>query len=155
EKMTGMKMDRPVFNQLLSECNANDSIVVWRLDRLGRSCSGLTKLFDELISRKINLVSIRDGIDLQTPAGRLIANVLASVSQFETEVRKERVAAGIAAARQNGKKIGGSKIGRVLVSADKLKVIRLMSQSSNPADRSITTIARTVGLTRNTTAKYV
>lgn len=59
------------------------TIVVWRLDRLGRTASGLTKLFDELRARKVNLVSLRDGLDLATPAGRLMANVFASVAQYE------------------------------------------------------------------------
>ena len=62
-------------------------VVVWRLDRLGRTASGLTALFDELVRRKVNLVSLKDGLDLATPAGRLMANVLASVAAYETEVR--------------------------------------------------------------------
>src|SRR5436190_706860 len=83
EKMTGTKMERPIFNQLLKDCQMDDSIVVWRLDRLGRSASGLTRLFDELIARKVNLISLRDGVDLFTPSGKLIAGVLASVAEFE------------------------------------------------------------------------
>jgi DNA invertase Pin-like site-specific DNA recombinase len=70
---------------------------VWRLDRLGRTAKGLTALFDELVALKVNFVSLKDGIDLSTPAGRLIANVLASVAAYETEVRAERIAAGKAA----------------------------------------------------------
>jgi DNA invertase Pin-like site-specific DNA recombinase len=73
------------------------SVVVWRLDRLGRTAKGLTALFDELVMLKVNFVSLKDGIDLSTPAGRLIANVLASVASYETEVRAERIAAGKAA----------------------------------------------------------
>src|SRR5437763_3015917 len=57
----------------------------------------MTALFDELVSLKVNFVSLKDGIDLSTPAGRLIANVLASVAAYETEVRGERIAAGKAA----------------------------------------------------------
>jgi DNA invertase Pin-like site-specific DNA recombinase len=60
------------------------------LDRLGRTAKGLTALFDDLVRRKVNLVSLRDGLDLSTPAGRLMANVLASVAAYETEVRSER-----------------------------------------------------------------
>jgi DNA invertase Pin-like site-specific DNA recombinase len=69
-------------------------------------------LFDDLIARKVNLVSLKDGIDLFPPAGRLMANVLASVAQYETEVRAERVIAGLAAARAAGKRWGGSRKGR-------------------------------------------
>jgi hypothetical protein len=65
--------------------------------RLGRTAKGLTALFDELVALKVNFVSFKDGIDLGTPAGRLIANVLASVAAYETEVRAERITAGKAA----------------------------------------------------------
>ena len=71
------------------------------------TASGLTALFDKLIARKVNLVSVKDGVDLSTPAGRLIANVLASVAAFETEVRGERIKAGQDAARASGKTWGG------------------------------------------------
>src|SRR5579885_3889213 len=73
------------------------SVGVWRLDRLGRTAKGLTALFDELVALKVNFVSLKDGMDLDTLAGRLIANVLASVASYETEVRAERIAAGKAA----------------------------------------------------------
>jgi len=84
------------------------AIVCWRLDSLGRTAKGLTALFHELYERKVNLVSLKDGIDLNTPAGRLMANMLASVAQYETEVRAERVMAGQARARSQGKRWGGS-----------------------------------------------
>ena len=87
------------------------AVVVWRVDRIGRTAKGLTALFEELRERKVNLVSLKDGLDLSTAAGRLMANVLASVAQFETEVRGERVAAGQARARAAGKRWGGSKPG--------------------------------------------
>ena len=120
---------------------------MWRLDRLGRTASGLTALFDELVQRKVNFVSIKDGIDLATPAGRLMANVLASVAQYETEVRAERVAAGQAKARANGVRWGGSKPGkRKKVTPTPTKMIRRMKQEGEP----ITCIAKAVGLSRPT-----
>lgn len=64
----------------------------------------MTALFEELIERKCTLVSLKDGIDLLTPSGRLIANVLASVAQFETEMRREKVLAGIEAKKLRGEK---------------------------------------------------
>lgn len=73
------------------------------------TAKGLPALLEDLLQRKINLISIRDGIDLNTAAGRLMANVLASVGQYETEVRAQRVRAGQQAARRNGAKWGGSK----------------------------------------------
>jgi DNA invertase Pin-like site-specific DNA recombinase len=96
---TGKTLDRPGMTKLLADLRAGrvKTVVVWRLDRLGRTAKGLTTLLDELVTLKVNFVSLKDGIDLGTPAGRLIANVLASVAAYETEVRGERIAAGKAA----------------------------------------------------------
>jgi DNA invertase Pin-like site-specific DNA recombinase len=101
DKFTGKTLSRPGWEKLWADLVAGkiDRIVVWRLDRLGRTVSGLSKLFEDLISRKVTLVSIRDALDLSTAAGRLMANVLASVAAFELEVKTERQLAGIAAAQ--------------------------------------------------------
>ncbi len=113
DKATGKTMDRPGWQKLAEDIRMGkvSAVVVWRTDRLGRTAKGLTALFDDLQQRKINLISLKDGLDLATSAGRLMANVLASVAQYETEVRGERVAAGQAAARAQGKRWGGSKRG--------------------------------------------
>jgi DNA invertase Pin-like site-specific DNA recombinase len=127
-------------------------IVVWRLDRLGRTASGLTALFDELLANSINLISIKDGIDLKTPAGRLMANVLASVAQFETEVRGERVRNGIAAARKKGKRWGGSQPGvPKKVKPKHRRDVETMRSAKVP----VATIARAVGLSRSTIYKMI
>jgi len=96
DKVSGKTMDRPGWNRLQGATTAGQvsAVVVWRLDRLGRTAAGLTHLFVELQAKGINLISLKDGLDLSTPAGRLMANVLASVAQYETEVRAERVLAG-------------------------------------------------------------
>ena len=123
------------------------AVVVWRLDRLGRTASGLTALFEDLGRRKINLVSLKDGLDLATPAGRLMANVLASVAQYENEVRGERVQAGQAVARANGKRWGGSRAGvRKKVTAVQETVIRRLKADGVPVSR----IAKAVALSRPT-----
>ena len=103
-------------------------------------------------TRKVNLVSLRDGIDLNTPAGRLMANVLASVSQYETEVRAERVRAGQAVARAKGKRWGGSQKGRRLkVTEEQVALIRRMAAEGE----KIAAIARATGLTRPTVYNYL
>jgi DNA invertase Pin-like site-specific DNA recombinase len=149
DKFTGKTMDRPGWKQLEADIAAGkvSTVVVWRLDRLGRTAKGLTALFDDLLKRKINLVSLKDGLDLSTPAGRLMANVLASVAQFETEVRQERVLAGQEVARAKGVKWGGSEAGRRLkVSEDKEAIIRRMKAEGS----KISAIARAVSLSRPT-----
>lgn len=146
---TGKTMDRPGWSKLEAAIRQGkvSAVVVWRIDRLGRTAKGLTALFDELRERNVNLVSLKDGLDLSTSAGRLMANVLASVAQFETELRGERVAAGLAVARAAGKKWGGSKPGvRKKVTDTQLRAIHSMKVQGE----TITAIAKTVRLSRPT-----
>jgi DNA invertase Pin-like site-specific DNA recombinase len=149
DKFTGKTMDRPGWNRLQDAMNAGDvsQVVVWRLDRLGRTAKGLTALFADLQEKGIGLVSLKDGLDLSTAAGRLMANVLASVAQFETEVRAERVLAGQAKARAEGKRWGGGKPGRrVRVTREKeASILALRDQGMK-----IAAISRSVGLSRPT-----
>jgi len=149
DKFTGKTMDRPGWKKLESDVRSGkvSTIVVWRLDRLGRTAKGLTSLFSELQDRKVGLVSMKEGLDLSTPAGRLMAHVLASVAQYETEVRAERILAGQAAARAQGKTWGGSEKGRrVKVTTDHEQIIRTMKADH----KKITAIAKATGLSRPT-----
>lgn len=109
-------------------------------------------LFEELAERRVGLVSLRDGIDLSTAAGRMVANVLASIAQFETEVRAERVRAGQAAAREAGRTWGGSLPGRRLhVTDEQVRTIRRMVEEGE----RVATIARATGLSRPTVYHYL
>ncbi len=149
DKFSGKSMDRPGMERLLNDLRAGkiERIVVWRLDRLGRTTKGLCQMFDELNERKVDLVSLRDGFSLASPAGRLQARILASVAEFETEVRAERVAAGQAVARKKGKRWGGSKKGwRWKVSDDQVAAIHEMKA----AGKKVTHIAGVTGLSRPT-----
>lgn len=134
DSFTGKTMDRPGWGELwqMIERREIDRIVVWRLDRLGRTARGLTALFDELVSRNVALFSYKDGLDLSTPAGRLMANVLASVAQFETEVRGERVKAGLERAKANGKRWGGMRGKRLLVRAWTKRQVEMVKKFSEP-----------------------
>ncbi len=149
DKFTGKTMLRPGMERLLADLRAGkvDRIVVWRLDRLGRTTRGLCQLFDELTERKVDLVSLRDGFSLSSPAGRLHARILASVAEYETEVRAERIEAGQAVARRKGKRWGGSKKGwRWRVSDEQVVAIHEMKS----AGRKIVHIAKVTGLSRPT-----
>lgn len=149
DTFTGKSMDRPGLEKLLESMRAGnvERIVVWRLDRLGRTARGLTALFEELRERNVGLVSLKDGLDLSTAAGRLMANVLASVAAYETEIRAERVAAGQAVARKRGKKWGGSQKGwRWKVSDEQITAIKEMKS----AGKGVAYIARVTKLSRPT-----
>ena len=149
DKFTDKTMDRPDWRKLEADIRSGNvsKVACWRLDRLGRNAKGLTALIDDLQSRKVGLVSLKEGLDLSTPAGRLMAHVLASVAQYETEIRGERVKAGQAVARANGKTWGGSKKGRCVQVTDlQVSTIRRLKE----AGESVTAIARTVRLSRPT-----
>jgi len=149
DRASGKSMDRPGWNRLEAEIDAGrvHSLVCWRLDRLGRTAAGLTALFEKLSNKKVNLVSLKDGLDLSTPAGRLLAHVLASVAMFENEVRTERILAGQAVARARGKVWGGSKAGRRLkVTAEQVETIHSMNQQG----AKVAAMARATGLSRPT-----
>ncbi|MFH1267605.1 MAG: recombinase family protein [Planctomycetota bacterium] len=149
DKFTGKTMDRPGWKKLEADVRAGKvaKVAVWRLDRLGRTAKGLTALFDDLQTRHVGLVSLRDGLDLSTPAGRLMAHVLASVAQYETELRGERVQAGQAVARANGKRWGGSKKGRRVKVTD--LQIRMIQQMKKDGE-TVTGIAQATRLSRPT-----
>lgn len=149
DKFTGKTMDRPAMGKLMLALHRGEvaRIVVWRLDRLGRTAKGLCALFDDLRARQVDLVSLRDGFSLDSPAGRLHARILASVAEYETEVRAERVRAGQAVARGRGKRWGGSEKGRLLkVTPEQVEAISSMVAQGH----EITRISRITGLSRPT-----
>lgn len=149
DKASGKSMDRPGWKKLETAIGAGQvaRVVCWRLDRLGRTARGLTALFEELQGRRVGLVSLREGMDLSTPAGRLMAHVLASVAQYETELRGERVRAGQEAARAAGKTWGGSKKGRRLtVTDEQIRMVQQLKAETVP----ITRIAKATKLSRPT-----
>lgn len=149
---TGTNMERPGLEQMLTDARSGKitRLCVWRLDRLGRTANGLLSLLEELQTLGIGFVSLREGFDLATPAGRLMAGVLASVAAYETEVRKERQLAGIAKAKEEGKRWGGRKKGvRIRLTIEKEALIQRLHAEGKP----IAAIARMVGLSRKSVYK--
>lgn len=154
DAFTGRTMSRPAMDRLMDQLRTSkiERIVVWRLDRLGRTTKGLCQLFDELILNNVDLVSLKDGFSLSSPAGRLHARILASVAEYETEIRAERVTAGQEVARRKGKKWGGSKKGwRWKVTDDQIEAIKEMKA----AGKTIAHIARVTQLSRPTIYKVL
>jgi len=149
DQQSGKTMNRPGWNRLEAAIDSGKvtTVVAWRLDRLGRTATGMTALFEKLVTRGINLVSIKDGVDLSTPAGRLIANVLASVAAYENEVRSERIVAGQSVALAAGKRWGGSRPGRRLkVTDEQVTTVNRMHREGV----SKAAMARATGLSRPT-----
>jgi DNA invertase Pin-like site-specific DNA recombinase len=105
---SGAKQDRPALNALLSDLRKRkvDVILVWSLDRLARSLKQLLSISEDCRSLGVDLVSLRQNIDTTLPAGRLTFQILGAVAEFERELLRERVKAGMAQARRAGKRIG-------------------------------------------------
>lgn len=106
--VSGAKDRRPAFDALLTDARRRrfDVVVVWRLDRFGRNLRHLVTVIDDLNALGIAFVSLGEGLDLTTPAGRLQLHVLAALAEFERARIAERVQAGLARARSAGKKLG-------------------------------------------------
>jgi len=148
DRFTGKTMDRPAYKRLMRDVRVGNvkTVVCWRLDRLGRTASGLTALFDELRELKVNFISLREGLNLMTPAGHMLAVVLSGVAQFETEVRGERIRAGIEAKRKRGEPWNaGRKKGQWLKISPLIReqILQMKADGLRVSD-----IAETFGLSR-------
>jgi DNA invertase Pin-like site-specific DNA recombinase len=108
DRMSGSRNDRPGLKEAISHLRKEDSLVVWKLDRLGRGVKGLVDLVTDLQAQDIHFQSLTDQIDTSTPAGRFFFHVMASLAQMERELIVERTRAGLEAARRKGR-IGGRK----------------------------------------------
>jgi DNA invertase Pin-like site-specific DNA recombinase len=106
EVASGANTARPVLDDLLSRLRPGDVLVIWKLDRLGRSLKHLVTLTHELLERQVGLISLNDPIDTTTAQGRLVFNIFASLAEFERDLIRERTQAGLQAARARGRKGG-------------------------------------------------
>jgi len=139
---SGVLNERPELRRLLDQLRRGDTLVVWRLDRLGRSTAHLFQTVTELGERGIGFHSLTEAIDTTTPAGRLLFGIMASLAAFERDLIRERTMAGLAAARASGR-VGGRPS---MMTPDKLEVARQMLG----AGKSKVDIARTIGVSRPT-----
>lgn len=103
---SGSTTARPALDELLDQLRAEDVLVIWKLDRMGRSLKHLVELVGNLIERKVGLLSLNDPIDTTSAQGRLVFNLFASLAEFERELIRERTQAGLTAARARGR-VGG------------------------------------------------
>ena len=133
---------RPRLAELLALLRPGDTLVVWRLDRLGRNLAHLVQTVTTLGEREVGFVSLTEAIDTTTPAGRLLFGIMASLAQFERDLIQERTMAGLAAARARGK-VGGRP---PIMTTERLAVARRMLDEGKPK----AVIAKTIGVSRPT-----
>ncbi len=108
DKLSGARTDRPGLSKILEMLRKGDTLVVWKLDRLGRSVKQLVDLIGELRKQGVQFKSLTDAIDTGSPSGRFFFHVMASLAEMERELSVERTRAGLEIARQLGRK-GGRK----------------------------------------------
>jgi DNA invertase Pin-like site-specific DNA recombinase len=106
---SGTRTERPALNEVINKLRAGDVLVIWKLDRLGRSLNHLIGLVNELMEKQIGLQSLHDPIDTTTAQGRLSFNLFASLAEFERDLIRERTQAGLSAARARGRNGGRPK----------------------------------------------
>lgn len=150
DKLSGAKTERPGLTKCLEILRTGDILVVWRLDRLGRSMRHLITLVEDLRNKGIGFRSINEGaIDTTCASGELIFNIFSALAQFERRLIQERTKAGLEAARARGRNGGRPK-----VTAEETKV--LLAKKLH-ADKSIEIddICKTLRLSRSTFYRYV
>jgi len=120
---SGSKDSRPALNQLMADARRRrfDSVLVWKLDRFGRSLRHLVNALAELEALGVAFVSFRDNLDLSTPSGRLMFQIIGAMAEFERSLIQERVKAGLRNARAKGKKLGRP---RVSVDENQIEALR-------------------------------
>lgn len=142
-------IDRPAMRKLIAYAEPDDTIVVWRIDRLGRSLIDVLNTVNVLRDQGVRLRSLSDGIDPSTPTGRLMLNMLATLAEYERELITERVNAGIAAARDNGTRFGRPPTDPVVV-AEKLAI----AMEAREKGRTASDAAQLVGWSRATLYRH-
>jgi DNA invertase Pin-like site-specific DNA recombinase len=150
DTISGARGERPGLDECLASLGTGDTLVVWRLDRLGRSLSHLAELMGELKERQVGVRSLRDGvIDTTTASGELIFHIFAAMAQFERELIRERTMAGLAAARAEGR-TGG----RPPVRPDHPKV-RMVKSLHEKSGLHPTQICAQLGISKSTYYRYL
>ncbi|WFS13795.1 recombinase family protein [Rhodococcus aetherivorans] len=148
DTMSGARDDRPGLAALLDYVREGDTVVVWKLDRLGRDMMHILETVKTLRERGVTLVSTTDGIDSSTAAGRMMIGVLGSLAEYERELVKERTALKREAARKNGTKFGRP---RKVDDAEKMAQARRMKADGYTGKQ----IAAALGVSRATLYRYL
>ncbi|MCT2030358.1 recombinase family protein [Dietzia cinnamea] len=142
-------IERPGMKRLLDYVEPGDTVVVWRIDRLGRSLIDVLNTVNLLRDKGVKIRSLSDGIDPETTSGRLMLGMLATLAEYERELITERVNAGIAAAKQSGTRFGRPPVDPAVI-AEKLEI----AQDARKKGRTAAEAASLVGWSRATLYRH-
>lgn len=147
ETASGRNAQRPELDQCLKALRPHDTLVVWRLDRLGRSLQDLVRIVDSLEGRGVHFESLGEKIETGTATGKLQFHVFAALAEFERSLIRERTCAGLAAARARGRRGGRPR----KLSEKQVRTIKSLLRDPNVC---VAEIARDYGVSRTTIYKY-
>src|SRR3954447_7240220 len=147
DTVSGSVTDRPGLTDALSHLRAGDTLVVWRLDRLGRSLSHLIETVRELQERGGGFRSLQEQIDTTTSGGKLIFHVFGALAEFERDLIRERTHAGLQAARARGRLFGRPKV----LTPQQVKQLRSLAKDKR---NTVSEICETLGISRATYYRY-
>jgi DNA invertase Pin-like site-specific DNA recombinase len=150
DHISSAKSERPGLNQALEFVRSGDILVVWKLDRLGRSLKQLIEIVTELQKRNIGLRSLTENIDTTSPGGKLIFHIFGSLAEFERDLIRERTLAGLAAARARGRRGGRPRVASL---NDERKIARAQVLF-NDKQYSIKDICEMLQVSRATLYRY-
>ena len=148
DEASGAKADRPGLAEALAFVRSGDALVVWRLDRFGRSLKDLVGRVDELREAGVGFRSLTEGVDTTSPTGKLVFHVFGALAEFERDLIRERTMAGLASARARGRKGGRPR------AMDEEKV-RVASRLMKDPEVSVAEVCRAVGVSSATLYRYV
>jgi DNA invertase Pin-like site-specific DNA recombinase len=146
EKESGGKIDRPELLRLFEVLRAGDTLVVWRLDRLGRSLKHLIETVERLETLGVGFQSFTEAIDTTTSGGKLVFHIFAALAEFERTLIRERTRAGLKAARARGRQGGRPKT----LSEEKRRMAQALRDDPS---QSVAAICKTLGITRRDIVK--
>lgn len=149
DKITGATFERKGLDEALAFLRPGDTLVVWKLDRAGRSLKHLIELLNALQARDIDFISLTEQIDTSTPGGKLIFHLMGALAEFERDLIRERTNAGLSAARARGR-TGGRP--RKLKTDQKVALARRLFAEP---ERDIAVICETLNISRATLYRYV
>ena len=150
EKISGSTTKRPALERLMSDLRKGDKLIVWKLDRLGRSLQDLLNIVSILKDKGISFQSLNENIDTSTATGELVFHIFCSLSQFEKQLIRERTLAGLASARLRGKQLGRPKG----LSKDS-KRLAMLAASLYRKGESSNNICKDLNISRPTLYKYL
>ncbi|HLX53257.1 MAG TPA: recombinase family protein [Aquella sp.] len=148
DEASGKNANRPGLTNLLNnKLRAGDELVVWRLDRLGRSLKDLIELINDFENKCIKFNSLTESINTSTTSGKLIFNIFASLAEFERNLIRERTVAGLSAARARGRLGGRPGVAKTKINA--------ALQLYNKKESTINEICKAIGISKATLYKYI